>query len=879
MKAKVVKGSLAAVALILALLAGMPLAALAQGNATVLTVGYLGASAGARAALDRNLYQAAVLAAEQINTSDDYGVISDANVRYRFEVVFYPADSAEEAVEAYTDALIDGAVAVIGPQQPRYLEAILDAVGTPDIPLLVTDMGDLADETNVFRLASDEEAWVQAAADYLVEERHFSNIAVVAVDTEAAQNGADLFAGFAGEDNLALSITHAADADDLSGEAQDIADADADALFVWMLDAQGALLLDALDEAGWRGPIIYVGLDETLADSDLALADELIGLTPWSPAAYDADSQQFVEDYAARWDGDLPADSAAACYDAVYLLAEAVRTAGDDVSEIADALADTDYLGVQGAYSGGATDALRLVAVRPDGGYADLAYYTGGVCLSCSDLNLPPLDEEDADSAQPFNIALITTLSGVNADAGDDAQQGAELAIREIDLLGGVMGADGAAYNLRLGVYNATTVSGAATAFNDALEDGARIILGPDSNAQVTDNANLPAQAGVLQLVTATGLPSDLFTGDENILQLRAGDGAQAQAAVNYLVDERGFTRVAAVTVRANYGNEAEQAIWDAFDEIDDADLVLDLQHNAGDSDYARMATRVIDSEAEAVLVWSAQPVLVGLLDELGAAGWSGVVIYGYPTPSLAATVTVPAGIELLGAASWWPVVGDGTSAGFVARYQARYGELPTAQSAAYYDAVYLVAQALRAVGPETEDIKAWLLEQSSFVGVQGVYDPADNGGAELSRSVVIVGLSDGQTQAVVEAARYLDGVCASGCAADSVVWRFEGEGQTVASASGVQPLSSWLPDPLRGQTVILDMGYNVNLRTAPTLDSDVIDVVPYAAEVAAFAISPDLNWVVVYYRGHFGWVLLDYAAVSSGSLNMLAVSDYVFSS
>jgi len=234
-----------------------PLATLsAQGNATVLTVGYIGASRGAQAALDQSNYQAAVLAAEQINTSDDYGVISDGNVRYRFEVVYYTADSAEEAADAYTFALIDGAVAVLGPRQERQIEAILDEEGSLDLPLLVADAGDQAGEANVFQLSSTQDIWVEAAADYLTEELNLSNLVTVAVDTETAQAGADLFAILAGEDALALSITHAADADDLSGEAQDIVDADADGLFVWTLDAQGELLLEALADAGGSGRIV-----------------------------------------------------------------------------------------------------------------------------------------------------------------------------------------------------------------------------------------------------------------------------------------------------------------------------------------------------------------------------------------------------------------------------------------------------------------------------------------------------------------------------------------------------------------------------------------------------------------------------------------------
>lgn len=863
-----------------------PLATLsAQGNATVLTVGYIGASRGAQAALDQSNYQAAVLAAEQINTSDDYGVISDGNVRYRFEVVYYTADSAAEAADAYVFALIDGAIAVLGPQQERQIEAILNAEGTLDLPLLAADAGDLAGESNVFQISSTQDDWVEAAADYLTEELHLSHLVTVAVDTETAQAGADLFVDLAGEDNVALTITHAADADDLSSEAQDIVDADADGLFVWTLDAQGELLLEALADAGWRGPIVYVGLDEdVIANADPALVNDLIGLAPWSATAYDAYSQRFVEDYVARW-GATPSEDAAAYYDAITLLAAAVQAADDDPDDISRALANLGAIeGVQGTYADGATTGLRLMSVRADGSETELAYYDSGECLSCTDANFVLLDDDTLEDAEiePYNIALIATLSGASAGLGESAQQGAELAIRELQKRGGVLGADGIVYDLRLGAYDATTASTAATAFANALQDGADIILGPDSNAQVIDNSRLPGEAGVLQLVSATGIEASGLSSGENILQIRPSDSTLAAAAVHYLLEERGFEQVAAVSVRSNYGNEAARAIEETFEDLDaESALVLDLQHNSRDTDYAAMAARVVESGAQAVLVWSAQPVAQGLLDELGAAGWTGTLVYGYLTPAFLETVIVPHGIELIGAVSWWPAAGDGTSAGFVDRYAARYDEAPTAQSAAYYDAVMLIAQAIQAVGPATDDIEAWLSDEASLIGVQGVYDPASDTGGELTRSVMMLGVNTGSgVESVYEAARYLDGVCYSHCAAGSTVWRYPGSAASASStSSSTSDLRASLPSSLRDKVVIVETGYNLNLRPSPSYDEDVdIDeVIPYETELPAFAISEDGAWIVVYYDGQFGWVLLDYVTVIDGSLSTLEVTDREF--
>ena len=69
------------------------------------------------------------------------------------------------------------------------------------------------------------------------------------------------FKSKAKDSNIVTTLTHAADATDFAQTARTIRDSKADAVFAWTYDAQMQSLLKALTEVGWKGEIVYQGLD------------------------------------------------------------------------------------------------------------------------------------------------------------------------------------------------------------------------------------------------------------------------------------------------------------------------------------------------------------------------------------------------------------------------------------------------------------------------------------------------------------------------------------------------------------------------------------------------------------------------------------------
>lgn len=735
------------------------LASVSAQNLETLRVAFIGRETGSGAELDRQLYQAAVTAADQINAGDDddeEGIRISSGDRYALEIVYYAADTADEVLDALDEAVDDEAVAVIGPHESDLAEALADE-GTQDLPVLL-GASDSPDGDNLFRLAASLEDRATAAADYLVNEQHFSRIAVLSSNTSEALDGAEIFKTAAGDDVIVADIMREADREDFTADAQTIRDADAEALFVWALDNQVKNLLSALDEAGWDGEIVFAGLDAAfVADAGADLTAGLYGAVNWSTAAYDADSQAFVTDYQAQWNA-APPDDAASYYDAVYLLANAITDAGIEPSAIrSDLASQTDYDGVQGVYDNATTDALLIVQTRADGSFIEVARYAEDTCQNCPDTWRADTSDETATSSETFRVGLITTLDGAAEPAGEQIEQAARLAIREINEAGGILGTNGVRYTLDLITYSAESGDAAGTAFDQAVSDGVQIIIGPDYNAQVVPNLFRAENAEVLQLVSAT-LDQVTTNSGSYVYQLRASDSTLASAAANYLTDVRGLTRFASVAVRTDYGLDGVEAFNDAVAASDDGNVVLELEHDVDATDFAALADQIVNANVEAVAVWSSQPATSALISELEARNWDGVLVYGYLTPDFVNTVGETA-FEIVGPVNWWTNAGDWLSQDFANRYAARYGEAPIPQAVSYYDAIYLIAGGLDESG--SSGLLSWLSGLESFTGVGGTYSPESYGTGELTRSVLILDVQGGT---VSEAARYNDAVCVVGC-------------------------------------------------------------------------------------------------------------------
>jgi len=145
-----------------------------------------------------------------------------------------------------------------------------------------------------------------------------------------------------------------------------------DAVFVPGYYTEAALIVRQARELGMTMP--FLGGDGWVSDELLDIGGDAMNgcyySTHFSPADSSPAARKFVADYKARWDGDTPDAFAALGYDAVGMLADAIRRAGTtDEPKLRDALAATkDYSGATGLTTmdanRDATKPATIIAIR-----------------------------------------------------------------------------------------------------------------------------------------------------------------------------------------------------------------------------------------------------------------------------------------------------------------------------------------------------------------------------------------------------------------------------------------------------------------------------------------------------------------------------------
>jgi ABC-type branched-subunit amino acid transport system substrate-binding protein len=351
-------------------------------------------------------------------------------------------------------------------------------------------------------------------------------------------------------------------------------------------------------------------------------------------------------------------------------------------------------------------------------------------------------------------------LSGPNYDFG--AVAGAELAVAQINRAGGLIAPDGTTYTLELAIESATDEVSARAAIQSLLERGVIALLGPDAVDQTRSNLDLAAEARVPQLTSTLAAALTAQDVSDFVFRIRASDLARSQALADYLVNQMGFRRVGTSFTNTPYGN-AGIVTFDAV--LGDFGLqpVIEAQHDAADLDMTVAAQVIASNAPEVVVHWGNPYQAAMLLQELRALGWQGVFVYSDIAPTFLGLLSGDQTAGVMGPLTWVYTLPEPASRAFLADYVQAFGVIPSERSAAYYDAVQLVAAAVRAVGREPAAIRDYLLNLPTFLAVQGNLEPGAFGDGETGANVVIVEI-DRDTFVPRARARYRGGACVAGC-------------------------------------------------------------------------------------------------------------------
>src|ERR1700746_26754 len=205
-----------------------------------------------------------------------------------------------------------------------------------------------------------------------------------------------------------------------------------------------------------------------------------------------------------------------------------------------------------------------------------------------------------AANAQNIPIAVVGPITGSNAALGDQMKRGAEMAVKDINAKGGVLGK-----KLDLIVADdACDPKQAVAAANDVVGKKVVFVAG-----HYCSSASIPAsavynEAGVLQMTPASTHPA--LTDDaakkgwNNVFRSCGRDDAQGAVAGKYLADHYKGKNVAILDDKSTYGKGLADETRKAMNAAGLKEA-MNESITAGDKDFSALISKMKQAKVEAI--------------------------------------------------------------------------------------------------------------------------------------------------------------------------------------------------------------------------------------------------------------------------------------
>lgn len=349
-----------------------------------------------------------------------------------------------------------------------------------------------------------------------------------------------------------------------------------------------------------------------------------------------------------------------------------------------------------------------------------------------------------ASAEDTIKIGMSGPLTGGAAVYGLAVERGAQIAVDEINALGGVQ------LEL-LAEDDENDAEKGINAFNTLLDKGAQMMLGTVTTTPCIA-VSAEAYAERVFMLTPSASSTKVIEGKDNMYQVCFTDPAQGSASAQYIVDNALATKVGIIY---NSGSDYSTGITQTFEEKA-AELGLEVVAKQAftsddNSDFSVQVAAMKDAGAELVFLPIYYTPASMILKQaasvgydptfFGVDGMDGILsLEGFDT-------SLAEGVMLLTPFS--ADAEDEMTQKFVSTYQNLYGEVPNQFAADAYDGIYALYTAIQAAGITAEtsyadacDLLIAAFQEITVEGLTGTMTWVATG--EVTKTPMAVVIKDG---------------------------------------------------------------------------------------------------------------------------------------
>lgn len=298
-------------------------------------------------------------------------------------------------------------------------------------------------------------------------------------------------------------------------------------------------------------------------------------------------------------------------------------------------------------------------------------------------------------AADTVKIAEIVELTGPGTTSGTNFRDGANLAIKEINAAGGILGR-----KIVTTVGDTQSNPGVAKGLaQKAVDDGAFAVFGPVFTGSVMVSMAVTSAAEIPNFTGAEGAPITQ-QGNKYIFRTSLTQADAMPKVARYLDTRKDINTIAVLFVNNDFGVGGRDAIVNALKKthVKVVDVISTAQ---GQVDFSSAVVKLKQSKADALFAYTNEEESAHLLRELKKQGWNKPIIGE-------TTIAGQKVIELAGAAAADGVVADvGLTvdapvpgmAKFKKDFQAAYHYVSDHNGIKGYTGIYILKAAIEKVG------------------------------------------------------------------------------------------------------------------------------------------------------------------------------------
>ncbi len=346
---------------------------------------------------------------------------------------------------------------------------------------------------------------------------------------------------------------------------------------------------------------------------------------------------------------------------------------------------------------------------------------------------------------ETINIGSVGPLTGPVAIYGVAVKNAADLAVKEINANGGVLGKQIAFVALD----DKGDAVEATNAYNKLSSMGMDVLLGAVTSQPTEAVAQIAFEEG-MPMVTATATMASITEGRTNVFRTCYTDPFQGEILAKYVAES---LKLKSVAVMYNTSDDYSDGVATAFrnkcEELG-VEVVANEGYAGTDKDFNSQLTKIAATNPEALIVPDYYSVAVLIASQaramgitvpmIGPDGYDGVL-------SVVDENNKDITNNMFFANHYFVGSEEENVKNFVANYKAAYNEEPNAFAASSYDAIYLLADAIERAGSTDKQAVIDALYASDYNGVAGriKYD----GTGDPIKSVYILEIKDGAYQLI----------------------------------------------------------------------------------------------------------------------------------